>query len=73
MMVSRLRDIAEYARAVSTNESLSWEERYGLVFSSHCSLRVFAMDPSFAWYDPDCGYEEDVRAFVRALERRYLS
>lgn len=54
------------------SSSLEWDDRYRLVFSSQVSeplLRlVRSSDPSFSWYDPDADYEDDVRAFIRAID-----
>ena len=39
--------------------SLSWKEKYDMIFSSDVSDKV-----DFDWYDPDMDYEDDVRAFM---------
>lgn len=49
-----------------------WEVAYDLIFSSHISKRVSflvsKLGMSLDYYDPDTTYEEDVKAYVAALE-----
>lgn len=46
-----------------------WEVKYDIVFSDHYSKRIFVLGlPDY--YDPDMGYEDDVRAFISAVKRK---
>jgi hypothetical protein len=60
---------AYIAAAESTGD---WDTAFGLVFSPAISQRVFVLvrelGSALDYYDPDTTYEEDVRAFARALE-----
>jgi hypothetical protein len=42
---------------------LEWEEKYDMIFSEEVS-RKFSLN----YYDPDTSYEEDVMAFMNALD-----
>lgn len=47
-----------YERAESIVRSdISWDMKYDMIFSSEISQKF-----TFEWYDPDCDYEDDVRA-----------
>lgn len=64
--MARLRD-----RAVRIVDSdASWETKFEFVFSKDLSRKVWEIDPHFDYYDPDTTYEDDVRAFVDALQER---
>ena len=64
--LARLRD-----RAVQLRDCGScWATKYEAVFSKDLSRKVWELDHSFDYYDPDTSYEEDVRAFVDALQER---
>lgn len=43
--------------------TLSWEEKYDKIFSEEISQQF-----SFEYYDPDTSYQEDVMAFMNALD-----
>lgn len=45
------------------NSDLSWEDKYDMIFSEEIS-RNFSLD----YYDPDTSYQEDVMAFMGALD-----
>jgi hypothetical protein len=62
----RLRDRA----VLIVDSDASWETKFNLVFSDDLSLRVWELDSGFDYYDPDTTYEDDVRAFVEALQER---
>jgi len=48
-----------------------WDRVYSQIFSPHISQRICQLlkdqGTPFDWYDPDTTYEEDVKAFVKAL------
>jgi hypothetical protein len=54
-----------YDRAKRVVESdLSWVDKYDMIFSEDISRKT-----DFEWYDPDCDYEDDVRAFMEGFEK----
>lgn len=54
--------IYERAKRIIASD-LEWEEKYDMIFSEEIS-RKFSLD----YYDPDTSYEEDVMAFMNALD-----
>lgn len=68
--VAALAEVCEQARAQGTEQA--WKLAFGLVFSDHGSGRVRAvlgaLNIDFDYYDPDTSYEEDVLAYVTALQ-----
>lgn len=44
-----------------------WEILYNKIFSPSVSKRIFSLLPNFSYYDPDTSYQDDVEAFVNAL------
>lgn len=56
------KKIYERAKRIITSD-LEWEEKYDMIFSEEIS-RKFSLD----YYDPDTSYEEDVMAFMNALD-----
>lgn len=54
--------IYEEAKGIFSS-SISWEEKYDLIFSNNISKKM-----DFDWYDPDCGYDDDVIAFMNAFD-----
>jgi hypothetical protein len=45
--------------------NLDWEDKFDLIFSKEISGNV-----KLNYYDPDTSYEEDVRAFMNAFQKR---
>lgn len=68
--VSALTAVCEQARAQGDEEA--WKLAYAVVFSDQGSGRVRAvldaLNIGFDYYDPDTSYEEDVMAYVKALQ-----
>ena len=56
------KKIYERAKRIIASD-LEWEEKYDMIFSEEIS-RKFSLD----YYDPDTSYEEDVMAFMNALD-----
>ncbi len=54
--------IFERAKKIIASD-LPWNEKYNMIFSDEVSGQ-FSLD----YYDPDMDYEDDVRAFMSALE-----
>ena len=60
---------AAYERARRIYESsLEWEQKYDMIFSKEIS-HLFKFD----WYDPDSSYEDDVIAYMQALEAHMIT
>lgn len=67
-VLTELRDL--HAQVNEVYESnLSWETKYDLIFSERLSRRIFGLI-RLDYCDPDTSYEEDVKAFVEALNDR---
>lgn len=47
---------------------ISWESKYDRIFSGGLCRKFKSLAPSFSYYDPDAGYEDDVCAFYLAAE-----
>jgi hypothetical protein len=54
--------IYERAKRIVRSD-LEWDQKYDMIFSEEISKK-FRLD----YYDPDTSYEEDVRAFMDALD-----
>ena len=61
--------LADQALAIR-NSDASWETKYNLIFSNEISRAIQDTGIEFDYCDPDTTYEEDVRAFVDAVEAR---
>ena len=59
--------IYQRAKRIVDNSILSWEEKYDLIFSDEISKKF-----KFDWYDPDCGYQEDVMGYMSGFDE-YMS
>lgn len=58
------KELEIYFKAKEIYESdMTWEQKYDLIFSEEISSQVY-----FDYYDPDCGYEDDVIAFMGAFK-----
>lgn len=66
--VDELRLILDEAKRIIVSTA-SWEIKYDLIFSEAISKRVSQLI-RLEYYDPDTSYEEDVRAYVDALENK---
>ena len=65
------RFIKAAKRAIKIADSgISGELKFKLIFSENVSQEIFASGIPLDWQDPDTSYEEDVRAFVNAVEAR---
>jgi hypothetical protein len=58
-----IKSIYERAQRIVASD-LEWDKKYDMIFSEEVSRKV-----SFDWNDPDCGYEDDVRAFMEGFDR----
>ena len=68
MIVDELIAFNDEIQKIVSDDRLSWECRYHLVFSDANMARRLRLLPYFDWYDPDTTYEEDARAFADALD-----
>lgn len=75
-IASRIRILRDLSSSVDRiiESDLSWEDKYGLIFSDVLSRKVFEvfleLNLKFEYYDPDASYEEDVNVFAWALKER---
>ncbi len=67
-MTKELWEIHRQMNRIINNNKLNWSEKYDLVFSKQISSRVFELIP-LDYYDPDCGYDDDVLAFAGAFNK----
>lgn len=51
------------------DSTLPWETKYDLIFSEFISRRISSII-HLDYYDPDTSYQEDVTAFVNALNEK---
>lgn len=54
--------IYERAKRIVASD-LEWDEKYDMIFSEEISRKV-----KFDYYDPDCGYDDDVLAFMQGFD-----
>lgn len=55
------------ANQIVLNPNLDWEQLYDQIFDMWIWKKIHAAGYAFDWSDPDTSYEEDVLAYVRAL------
>lgn len=67
-VLSELRDLQQEINEVY-NSDLDWDVKYDLIFSERLSRKVFKLI-RLDYYDPDTTYQEDVTAFVNALNEK---
>lgn len=69
--LNKLNKILQLAKDIE-NSDLGDEEKYDMIFSDKISLQVAPLfkelNVCFEYCDPDTSYDEDVRAFISALE-----
>jgi len=65
MEFKELRTIYQKAHKIYESD-LDWQTKYDLIFSDDISCKV-----RFEYYDPDMGYEDDVRAFMNGFDEYY--
>ena len=68
-LVDRMREVRDAAQ----EGSLSWSDAFEFVFSKGYSSRLKEMNMYPDYCDPDMDYEDDVKAFVSALDEKYDS
>lgn len=60
--MEELNFIYNNALKIYESNTLTFEEKYHLIFSDDISLKT-----NFDWYDPDTSYEDDVNAYMSAF------
>ena len=55
-------------QGILKRKNLTWEQKFNIIFSEGISKRVFEII-NLDYYNPDTSYEEDVKAFVEALDK----
>ena len=55
--------------AAIEEHTLDWESKYNAIFAMRIPEQFRQLGLSFDWYDPDTSYEDDVRAFISAVEQ----
>lgn len=68
LKVAYERIISFYNAACECNDEDAWEDAYDAIFGGGYCRIVCECVPSFDWYDPDASYQDDVCAFIWALE-----
>jgi hypothetical protein len=63
-----ISDLIDEAKRIVASTA-DWEVKYRLVFGLHISMQIRDAGFEFTYYDPDTSYEEDVEAYMCALER----
>jgi len=63
LSISELIHIHKIATDIIEFESISWKEKFELIFSDAISAKV-----KLTWHDPDEDYKDDVMAFMRAFD-----
>lgn len=62
------RIISVYNAACECNDEDAFGDAYDVIFGGGYCRIVHECVPSFDWYDPDASYQDDVCAFIWALE-----
>lgn len=72
-VTEQLKNLQKEANEIY-NSDISWETKYKLIFSKNISRKfnelIEESNESFSYYDPDCDYEDDVIAFISAMNEK---
>lgn len=68
--LKQFKKLARKTIEIRDNQELTWEEKYDLIFSEKVVAKISLTGIKVEWYDPDTTHEEDVRAYVDAVEYR---
>jgi hypothetical protein len=67
-------ELVHIAQEVAENDSMDWETKYKLIFSKEVSIRLNSLlrqlGMELNYCDPDSGYDDDVRAYIWAVEEK---
>lgn len=61
------RTLVKIALSIIDSEYFTWRKKYNLIFSDNFSRELMFRGVEIDWYDPDCDYEDDVRAYGEGL------
>lgn len=64
---NKINPIVKRMNKIMDSFESNWEEKYDAIFSEDISKVFFETFPNFDYYDPDATYQEDVCAFVGAV------
>lgn len=72
-VTEQLKNLQKEANEIY-NSDMSWETKYKLIFSKNISRRfnelIEESNESFSYYDPDSDYDDDVIAFISAMNEK---
>lgn len=69
MDFAALLETVHIMRSIYNSDSLDWSSKFDRIFNKHVSKKLYQM-LDLDYYDPDTSHEEDVKAFVQAVEER---
>ena len=71
-VLSNLLQLVNTAINLAERNDISWKFKYEMIFSVRISQQISILLQCFSlkldYYDPDTSYEDDVKAYIRALE-----
>ncbi len=62
----KFQTLVRKMNAIHNSPIMDWEKKYDLIFSDSVSIEIGKLI-SISCADPDTSYEEDVRAYVKAV------
>lgn len=65
-MKKKLLKLHRKANEIYNNDRFSWEKKFDKIFSDKISVKINSLI-RLDYYDPDTTYEEDVSAYIAAL------
>ena len=72
-VTEQLKNLQKEANEIY-NSDISWETKYKLIFSKNISRRfnelIEEINEHFSYYDPDSDYDDDVIAFMSAMNEK---
>ena len=72
-VTEQLKNVQKEANEIY-NSDMSWETKYKLIFSKNISRRfnelIEEINEHFSYYDPDSDYDDDVIAFMSAMNEK---
>lgn len=61
--------LVKIALSIVDSDLFSWEKKFDIIFSEKFSQKIQRRGIEIEWCDPDCDYEDDVRAYGNGLRR----
>lgn len=62
----KFQTLVRKMNAIHNSPIMDWEKKYDLIFSDSVSIAIGKLI-SISYADPDTSYEEDVQAYVKAV------